>query len=492
MKDLKSAFAARDTAYCNRSSAIFALRLRPGTDLILSFLNYFKFKNGIKNVIANIRAYDADGALAFFAPYRFANNTNEYSMRQLMGKDHFDGMVDIEFITTENLKFPFPAVLGFYTAGKAYSSVHSAGRTKASNEAYSPFESEETNFTCKFAQSAGKISISPFIHIFNGPAKQTRNYTLRIRSQTGETLASKAMTFDFVPFASKIIEVASEFDTSLLKEGFFCSITAINDDIFPRFVCGNIHYENDFLETTHSYPVVHKPDYCESTEEKPLASLLPLLNHPKLSLSGIIFPTNIAASLSGRVLAQKFDEKKLSDTGTTLQISTGVGNGEIINCPADTAFMLIPFDSKEAPVPSRINISYRYRVKGSNSPYSTDIATGAKASVYPQKFTHWGAGVISTDYHPVVMIRNNSHNPAKTQDSNFTLTIYLGDKVFSHSFSMIAESATQLNLRDFIPANAYGAEPEILHWYLKSDQPVGETFWVSYSESGNICGDHGF
>ena len=99
---------------------------------------------------------------------------------------------------------------------------------------------------------------------------------------------------------------------------------------------------------------------------------------------------------------------------------------------------------------------------------------------------------MSTDYHPLVLIRNNSHNPAKTQTSNFTLAIYLGDQVFNHSFSMIAESATQLNLRDFIPASAYGAEPAILHWYLKSDQPVGETFWVSYSENGYICGEHGF
>jgi len=492
MKDLQSAFAARDSAYFNRSSAVFPVRLRPGANLILSFLNYFKFKNNVISIVANIRIYGTDGTLDFFSSYRITDNTYAYSIRSLIGRDIFDGAVEIEFISIDNLRIPFPAVLGFYTAGDHYSAVHSAGRIKASSEAYTPFESEETNFTCKFDARGGKTLIGPFIHVFNGPAKRTRDYKLRIRNKHGIVIGSKNLSYDFAPFASKIIEITNEFDAGQFEQEFFCSITASNDDIFPRFVCGNIHYDSNFLEVTHSYPLIQKPDFCAATEEKPLASFLPMLNHPQLVLDSIIFPTNIAATITGRVLSQRFDAAKLMDTGNTMQLNVGVGGGESILCPDGVAFMLVAFDHASGSIPSRINASYRYSVKGSSSPFSTDIATGAKANVYPQKFTHWGAGLISKEYHPVMMIRNNGHNPAKTQDAHFMLTIYLGDTTFNHAFSITAESATQINLKDIIPSTAYGAHVSIIHWLLKSDQPVGETFWVSYTDDGRICGEHGF
>lgn len=491
MKDLKTVFNERKTAYFNRSSAIFPVRLREGTDLVVSFLNYFLFKNNVTDILCNIRIYDADGSMVYLGDERLTQSHYEFSAAKLLGQYPFDGMLEIEFISLANLRFSFPAVLGFYVAQGYYSVVHSAGRIKASHEGYTPFITEESNFSCKYLRENGQTTIAPFIHIFNGPARQTRKYTLTLRKLTGEPIAVKELSYSFAPFASHLIEVANEFE-ALPEDGFFCSIKAEHDQIFPRFVCGNVHYGNGFMEATHSYPVIEKPDYCESSEELPVASFLPLISDQALELDAFVFPTNFPADLEGKVWMQKYGETRLSDTGTTATLKTGIGGGGKLQCPEDTMFMLVSYDSHKAKVPTRINTSYRYAVKGCGNRYTTDIATGTTANVYPQKFTHWGAGVISTDFHPIIMIRNSSHNPAKTQNANFTLKIFVGEQQYEHSFSIAAESASCIRLKDAIPASAYGKHPLILHWMLKADHPVGETFWVSYTDQGAICAEHGF
>ena len=75
---------------------------------------------------------------------------------------------------------------------------------------------------------------------------------------------------------------------------------------------------------------------------------------------------------------------------------------------------LVSFDFRNQQLPARLNTSYRYSVKGMQSQFCTDIASGAHAHVYPPKHSHWGHGLVSNDYETVVMIRNIAHNRATT------------------------------------------------------------------------------
>lgn len=93
---------------------------------------------------------------------------NEFSVREVISDSEFFGMIEIEIISLENIKFVFPAITGVYKSGSYFSGVHSAGRIKGSDENHNSIITEETNWECKF-----RDGISPFFHYIHGPKLHT-------------------------------------------------------------------------------------------------------------------------------------------------------------------------------------------------------------------------------------------------------------------------------------------------------------------------------
>lgn len=147
IQDLKDAFEARKYFFSNRSSCIFPVHLRPGTDLHIVYLNYWLLKNGIptESLIINFRIFDETGFLALLETKKHIKNHNQVSIKELFSAsrnfkvDNFDGMVEVEIISTENIKFSFPGIVGIFQAGNLYSLVHSAGRIKNPDELQKKF-----------------------------------------------------------------------------------------------------------------------------------------------------------------------------------------------------------------------------------------------------------------------------------------------------------------------------------------------------------------
>ena len=73
---------------------------------------------------------------------------NEIYFSRIFKIKKFSGILEIDFQSTENLKFEFPGITGFYISPKKLiSCVHSAGRLLSVNQNSSYDKiSEETNF----------------------------------------------------------------------------------------------------------------------------------------------------------------------------------------------------------------------------------------------------------------------------------------------------------------------------------------------------------
>lgn len=486
-KTLAEDFKKRHSFFTNRASAIWPIYFfSQENDLILSWLNYWTIKNSIysENISINLRLYDASGGLLsrHEVPLHAANNT--VSVRQFVKDDIFHGMVEIEVISTSNLKFTFPAISGIFKSGSLYSSVHSAGRIKGSDENNSRYATEETNWSCKFG-----VGITPFFHYINGNRDEETCISVKLYNVDGKLVNIFEIKERFSAFASKIYLIDELFQGLNSQDGMFVGVVCNNDSVFRRMVVGNYHRNFNHLEVTHSFPRQEIIDYCPNNNDG-YEAFLAIYNNQSLLLTCRVFPTNCSNEFEVAEASQMYGDQQLSEVTTTSLLSNGFGNVDLAN---DVCLKVLYLSGER--VPSRLNTNFIYSVKGIKSNFSTDIATGAKSSVYPPKYSHWGSGIFGNGYDFTIMLRNLKHdlNGSPTKGN---LMIYGLDKCYDFEVKVDAQSATSLVLSDLLvdqDLSNYKTQVSIFSWFLKLDQPNSETFWVSFrKEDGCILGEHGF
>jgi hypothetical protein len=502
---LAKAFNARSAFFAHRSSAIFPVRLTPTSDLHVVFLNYWFVKNGTRSIGVNLRLYDTDGLLVVRTSLERIELHNDTSIRAGLIEPNsitmpFEGMVEVEIVSCENLRFPFPAILGVYESNGCFSSVHSAGRVLNSDELKKPSTSEESNWTCKFVRDAdGRYVVIPFFHYFVGaePIGAVERIEVNLRKSDGTVLATTHIDVGHLqPFASRIYFADEIFDLAdLPPEGAFLSVRLVAFDVFPRLVVGNLHREKDFLEVTHSFPLIEVPDFCPVPDpvmsQDTYGSLLTAQTVPGLALNVRVFPTNCAGSVEASVSRKRFSDERLISTEQRFALESHPGSpGMELTLGDDEEMRVLHLRGEE--IPSRLNASYRYSVAGAGGRFSTDIATGAKSSVYPPKGRHWGHGCVGGGFNSVVMFHNNTHDPRTTVENIGEIRV-LGDGIDS-VFPVVAgaESSVALDMASLLGISTEEGTPKFFSWFLSMKVPVGETFWVSYRPDGAIFGEHGF
>ncbi|MBV9948728.1 MAG: hypothetical protein JOZ69_17910 [Myxococcales bacterium] len=308
--------------FCNRASAIFPLLLSPRSDLHLLFLNYWRIKNGIQRVQCNIRVFDAARRKALQTTMPVDGTHHDIGMRELVGRD-LEGMVEIEFISPENLTFAFPAVTGLYEGAWGYSAVHSAGRVRNAEEPFEEVFSEETNWICKHGNA-----ITPFAHVFNVPRTGAQDSVLlRLYDRSSREIAHKRVDgLTHAAFSSKLLCFDEVFPAADLQTTAFASVTLKSNEVFPRLVVGNYHRSHRFLEATHSFPHLGRSsDYVEfpSNGEYELLAYLALPQPPELELECKMYPTSAPAELLGTVRSTSDPASPLKATARRIEHVTG-------------------------------------------------------------------------------------------------------------------------------------------------------------------------
>ena len=120
-----------------------------------------------------------------------------------------------------------------------------------------------------------------------------------MRNSTNETIKQTHYTTTCQnPFSSQIVYIEDVFGTIDSKKEVFCVVSLPIGSIFPRMVCGNYHKKEQFLEVTHSFPVVEINDYItKPPKDDCIHSLIVCLQPENVRLSTVSFPTNIHAKL---------------------------------------------------------------------------------------------------------------------------------------------------------------------------------------------------
>jgi len=404
MTTLKKDFDLRKNWYSNRSSCVFPLDLKKGSEFCLSFFNYWKQKNNIDDLKMNLRFYNERGQLKkIFSDYIISDH-NEFFFREIVG-NNFKGIVDVEFISTKNLRYSFPGITGFYISPKKdVSGVHAAGRILSSNELLSNKNEyiEETNFSLKYKRN----QITPFFSLYNSHIPKKNNLvTVKILDDKKNIISKTKINFLKKSYENKIFYLKDFFTDKSLAKAKICIVKVKNNELFTRMVCGNYHVKNHHYEVTHSYPVQKTDgDYISKSYLKKNVkhvSYLPFVKPKELNLKLRVFPTNLKSNLNASLFIFNKSLKIFENKGLfKIKPHKNFFEFDLKNKDEEFGF----FGIKQNNVPSRITTNFIYG-NGNKNGYDTDIALGFKSIEYPNKFTHCGSFLSSKNTETVILIR---------------------------------------------------------------------------------------
>jgi hypothetical protein len=488
MAILKKDFELRKKWYSNRSSTIYPLDINKGSDFCLLFLNYWKLKNKINDLKMNLRFFDEKGNLITIYDTLIIKNHNEFFLKKIIGKK-FKGMVEVEFISSSNLRYPFPGITGFYISPEKFiSSVHAAGRILSNNEIKKEFQiTEESNFSIKYKKNL----ITPFFSAFNSNDSHKKNVIkIKLFNKQNNLIKIKIIKNILLkPYENKIFYLKDYFNDSALLQTKYCKIEINNKNIFPRMICGNYHVNKHHYEVTHSFPVQkNKKDYISNRYNVPKIehmSYLPYVKPKELNLKLRIFPTNLKSKI--KATHYVFDKSKkifLQGQKFLIEPHKKFFEYEVINKKEEFGF----FSTKQDKIPSRINTSFIYGNKNINH-LDTDIALGFKSIDVPNKFSHWGSFLMNKSMETVILIRKINYFKKKSTTNA---------EIFFYGQNFYKKIKLRFNKDDYkivYFSDVYKNSSERIKgvsWIMKCDDGQGmETFWCTFNKSF-VSGCHSF
>lgn len=488
-ENLQDAFALIESNHTNRSSAVFPVFVTEHADTRLVFMNYWDLKNNNSDVSVNFRVYDEDGNRLKMLSTTLSNPHYDLSMREMLDGRVGAGMVEMEIVSTKNLRIPFPAVTALYTGREGISAVHTAGRVKNLEEPSIPTEVRETNWTCKFGPD-----VTPFFFVFNGPNTRP-GYDVRVavHGEDGEVLATT--TFQppvTAPFSSRLLYLDELFDQDF-PDGSFAEVATVAAGTFPRMVVGNFFRDLDFHEVTHSFEWQQDEHYSAFPDgvTDGYLSISPVAKHPELDLRLTFFPTNWEGEFIGVERTASFGDG-LAESGGTLTMRTGGPGAPVVNKTVGDDVDVYSLDVVEGLVPSRVNTSYVYSVKGSDAPFSTDIPSGLQSCVVPLKGSFWGPAIIGGGFDTMLYIFNvASLSQDRGPNRGHLRLIGQGGELREVALEFEPESCLAVSVNDLLAG--LDVDGETVSWLLKMERRVArDVFWVAHNEGGEITGDHCF
>lgn len=121
-----------DNGIVNRSSAIFYYKSGPDFKTTLSFMNYWKVKRDLTvRITATTRAMSGKEVRKEQLDFTLGQVIN---YRPNVGQADFEGSIEIEVFSNENLFIPYAAIMAIYESGKSMSLTHSYSRAYSLEE----------------------------------------------------------------------------------------------------------------------------------------------------------------------------------------------------------------------------------------------------------------------------------------------------------------------------------------------------------------------
>lgn len=397
-----------------RSSAIFPAFHNPDYTTRVTFLEYWLLKRNISQVALLITLRDRVGHTLYWSHETLTgvsvHNVEVVELVSLAGIDPderpFEGTVEIEVYSSEDLVFTYPAFVVNYYGEDFSTAVHSATRI------YNDAQDESANSGFAVPESGFDIHaddcVSPLIMLINGPvANDDLVVKYRITNHRSDELSGEFSPRQVAPYELVLLKLEEVQDLATFLNGQpgSVSVTSSIEGVFPRWLVGNIKSEKGHLSITHSYydsselsgPESYWPDvddaYHQSAEFIPL--FLKAAQYTDLVVYPIFAPSAFEVGfeiydLGGRLLGSAPGYRSISNSSreivrfrmedvvrdcgvdpdaaagarvvtswndrssvpARLKMALNVGNGDRINdLPCNICFSLIPGDPRQAEKP---------------------------------------------------------------------------------------------------------------------------------------------
>lgn len=262
---LKSATGKTETKVAPRSifrsSAIFPVMQKKEISSRILFMGYWILKRNIQQIAAIITLRDLEGNILNrenllineAKTYRI-ELSEQLSHAGLPSTEDFEGSLEIEFFSTVNLVFPFPAVvINFY--GPNFSAVvHTAQRIY--NDMYDMLNNSQTNVPESGFNVFADDNHEPFIGIINGPLEvPDAKIGMEFYNSDQEILTHELSLGDFAPYATRIIYPGRLLDLKGFLNGKVGAgkLSFHVNWAFPRLLVGNLQHDPAAMSITHTY-----------------------------------------------------------------------------------------------------------------------------------------------------------------------------------------------------------------------------------------------
>jgi hypothetical protein len=254
-----------------RSSAIFPVIHNELISSRILFMGYWILKRHIHEIGAVISLRNEIGDLLLRKNFSIEKaktyrvEVNEL-LKELEYKGHFQGSLEIEFFSSVNLVFPYPAVVINYYGPEFSSVVHTAQRV------YNDFEDLKKNSETNVPESGFNIYVNdlqePFISFINGPQQvEDEKVSLEFYNCQNEKLKVDLNLGPLQAYQTYFLYPAQHCNLKDFLKGKVGAAKVFFkvNWIFPRLVVGNMLKSTSALSITHTYydctKAISKSDY---------------------------------------------------------------------------------------------------------------------------------------------------------------------------------------------------------------------------------------
>ncbi|MGK5594155.1 MAG: hypothetical protein ACSNEK_02200 [Parachlamydiaceae bacterium] len=502
-----------------RASAIFPAIHNSQMSSRLLFMGYWHLKRNIPQIQAVITLRAEEGnilarqTLSITEAKAFRIELLPF-LEQLGKKtENFLGSLEVEFFSSQNLVYPFPAaVINYY--GPFFSTVvHTAQRV------YNDFEDMKNNSQTRVPESGFTIykdeRKEPFISLINGGVESPNGILdFTFYNQRGEVLHKTKDFGALIPYQTLSIYPARDFpelEAFLHGEAGTCKVAFEVAWIFPRLLVGNFLKDPFSFVITHSYydcsHAGQPTDYWKHSDPEwyPESLMIPVLENDQMYTQVAFYP--IYSPSSFFLNLEFFDQQGQSLGALPKYLHVESPHSGFTCLPLKKALDQLGVQPKGAcsvrisataeedeKIPARIKVSFDVGCREKALP--CNICTNLQPfnpSLKTKPYTFkWGPMLAD---HPgsSVWIMNSQPKIDYTEEATVRLSFYREQdsaskvrniKVQPQGFILI-EPDQDPELQDFFQGS--------IGWFTAvSSNPYTTTYYFSVNTSGVVGGDHGF
>lgn len=498
-----------------RSSAIFPIMKEPGLNVRLLFMGYWLLKRKIDHLASVITLRSREGTPIARKTLTIADaKAYRIELSDLLPEDVvFEGSLEIEFYSTENLVFPYPAVVINYYGDNFSSVVHTAQRI------YNDYEDLQKNSQTSVPESGFNIyvndSYEPFLGLINGASGvEDARMELEFFNHKNQTFTFTKELGTLKPYETTFIHPAREFDLRSFLDGQVGSCKAHFDVnwIFPRLLVGNQNRNSPMLSITHTYYDCSTADskgdywYPPESEWHPASLMFPLFladdRYTNLYFYPIYSPSVLAIDVEfyseqGALLATRKEILRLKSPMKEYAVLHLTQLAKELRCDAPKgrlAVKVIARPLEESLLPTRIKVGFDVGHENQGLPCNICMnlqlfspALAAKPSSFK-----W-LPLLADQPTPLIWLMNSS--PHKDYEKQSTVEL----SIFREKDTAFLKRSLVIPANGFIALNA-NDDKEIAEFLEGSigwatavtDNSYLTTYYFADHPSGNVGGDHGF